>query len=307
MNILSSISDKLLMNNSDLLEFSRTCPHRYKIYTIPKRNSKKKRVIAQPSKELKFIQRILIQNLENKLPIHNMAFAYRKGISIKNNAQKHLYNDYLLKMDFKDFFESITPKIFFRELEKHKIILSSEDIKFLTGVIFRKEKNELLLSIGSPISPLISNFVMFSFDKIVYELCLKKEITYTRYADDITFSTNRKNILFNIPSMIEDVLLANYEGEIILNKEKTRFTSKAHNRHVTGVTLSNENKLSIGRTKKRELIVALHYFINNKLDIDSIEKLRGELAFAFYIEPDFKNRLIKKYGQNSLDRIRHNN
>ncbi|HDR1936147.1 TPA: hypothetical protein QB658_001841, partial [Pasteurella multocida] len=96
-------------------------------------------------------------------------------------------------------------------------------------------------------------------------------------------------------------------GEIILNKEKTRFTSKAHNRHVTGVTLSNENKLSIGRTKKRELIVALHYFINNKLDIDSIEKLRGELAFAFYIEPDFKNRLIKKYGQNSLDRIRHNN
>lgn len=307
MSILSSISDKLLMNDYDLLKFSRTCPHRYKIYTIPKRNSTEKRVIAHPSKELKFIQRILMQKFENKLPIHMAAFAYRKGIGIKNNAQKHLYNDYLLKMDFKDFFESITPDLFFRELEKNNIILPNEDIKFLKGIIFRKEKDKLLLSIGSPISPLISNFVMFSFDQTISKLCLEKKITYTRYADDITFSTNIKNILFNIPQIIESVLFSLYEGKITINKEKTKFTSKAHNRHVTGITLSNENKLSIGRRKKRELIASLHYFINNKLDIYSIEKLRGELAFAFYIEPDFKNRLIKKYGQNSVDRIRHNN
>ncbi|OOF66465.1 hypothetical protein BKL51_01320 [Rodentibacter sp. Ppn85] len=75
-------------------------------------------------------------------------------------------------------------------------------------------------------------------------------ITYTRYADDIIFSTNSVNILFNIPKIVESLLHDIYQGDISLNKEKTVFFSKVHNRHVTGIRLSNDSKLSIGRYKK---------------------------------------------------------
>ena len=63
MKIIELLSSMLLMENSDIIKFSNSAPYRYKVYQIPKRNSLKKRTIAQPSKELKFIQKLLYQIL----------------------------------------------------------------------------------------------------------------------------------------------------------------------------------------------------------------------------------------------------
>ena len=96
----------------------------------------------------------------------------------------------------------------------------------------------LVLSIGAPSSPLISNFIMYSFDEELVTICLNKKIMYTRYADDITFSTRIKNNLFELPEIISNLLKEIRKG-VEINSKKTIFTSKAHNRHVTGVTLTN--------------------------------------------------------------------
>ncbi|MGQ7572496.1 reverse transcriptase domain-containing protein, partial [Streptococcus suis] len=140
-----------------------------------------------------------------------------------------------MKMDFENFFPSITPRLFFSKLRLANIDLTADDKVLLENILFFKSKrnSNLRLSIGAPSSPLISNFVMYFWDIEVQERCSKIGVNYTRYADHLTFSTNNKDVLFDIPDMLENVLPKYSLGRIRINHEKTVFSSKGHNRHVT--------------------------------------------------------------------------
>lgn len=303
--ILEHLSESLFIAEHDAISFASTSPYRYKVYEIPKRNSKKTRTIAHPSKELKFLQRNIAEFLENILPVHKTAFAYKKGVGIKDNAKQHSDSKYLLKMDFKNFFPSITPSLFFNIAERQGVVFNKSDQLILTGLLFWKQKDVdgLVLSIGAPTSPLISNFVMHSFDEAISKVCLNKKITYTRYADDITFSTRIKNNLFELPEVISSLLKENVKG-VKINSKKTIFTSKAHNRHVTGVTLTNEGGLSIGRERKRLLSSMIHKSKFNKLTNEEASRLLGLISYAAHIEPGFLERMSKKYGDEALNNIK---
>lgn len=306
MSIFNQLCDNLCMEEEELNLFSSTSPHRYKVYKIPKRNSKEQRTIAHPSKELKFIQRYLISILEESLPIHDASYAYKVNTSIKDNALKHVKSKYLLKMDFKDFFPSITPQIFFQKTKKIGLNFDQRDMDLLEGFLFWKprRKKSLILSIGAPSSPLISNFIMYEFDQLISEFCILEKITYTRYADDITFSTNRKDALFLIPNLVKKELTKLYSGAIKVNKSKTIFSSKKYNRHVTGVTLSNNGTLSIGRDKKRNISAGIHKFTLGVLPDQKIPVLQGLISHASFIEPEFYFRMVKKYGKDTLEKIK---
>jgi retron-type reverse transcriptase len=120
-------------------------------------------------------------------------------------------------------------------------------------------------------------------------------ISYTRYADDLTFSSNKKNILFEIPKIIQQHLISIFNGKLRINKNKTFFSSKGHNRHVTGITLTNQNTLSLGRDKKRYLKSLVHQFTLGRFDADQLYHLQGWLAFAKHVDPIFIASLNKKY------------
>ncbi|HGH8154129.1 TPA: reverse transcriptase domain-containing protein, partial [Vibrio cholerae] len=132
------------------------------------------------------------------------------------------------------------PTILRQCLIQNDILLSVNELEKLEQLIFwnpsKKRNGKLILSVGSPISPLISNAIMYPFDKIINDICTKHGINYTRYADDITFSTNIKNTLNKLPEIVEQLIIQTYAGRIIINKRKTVFSSKKHNRHVTGIT-----------------------------------------------------------------------
>lgn len=305
MNIFDYICETLCIEPSQMESFSATAPYRYKIYDIPKRSGRGTRTIAHPSRPLKFIQRLVISQLDLLVTPHTAAMAYVKGRGIKDNAEAHVNNDYLLKMDLKDFFPSITPELFFEECIQHGIIFDSRDKKLLSNILFFKssKQSKLKLSIGAPSSPLVSNIVMSRFDSIVYDYCRAKKITYTRYADDLTFSTKKKSILFDIPLYIRKTLRGKGYELLSVNKEKTIFSSKKHNRHVTGITLTNDSRMSIGREQKRILSACVHKLSVGDFDKANIDKLRGELSFAFYIEPQFKVAILNKYGADVYDKI----
>jgi RNA-directed DNA polymerase len=305
MKIFDIIRDFLFISDRDLMNFAATAPHRYKVYNIPKRSGNGHRTIAHPSKELKLIQRIVVENLNDLLPVHAAAYAYKKSIGIKDNAVQHASNRYLLKMDLKDFFPSINPLIFKKSLIRHKISLDDSDVDFLCNVIFWKLRRDspLRLSIGAPSSPMISNFVMFYFDEVITDFCKNNSISYTRYADDMTFSTNKKDILFEVPKLVRKQLRIIYGSALRVNADKTVFTSKAHNRHVTGVTISNHGGVSIGREKKRIIYAMIHNFSNNKLGCDKLEELKGKIAFSVHIEPNFYEQLVRKYGSETISRL----
>lgn len=305
MDITSSICRKLDITLSDLISFSINAPKKYKVYSIPKRTMGH-RVIAQPTKELKNYQRVVVDELSKILPIHQCAFAYRKGLSIKENALQHLDSNYLLKMDFQNFFNRIKPKLFFEALSSNGIHLSDQDRTVLALLLFwkpgLKRSKTLVLSVGAPSSPLITNFVMYSFDSVMDAWCKKMGITYTRYADDITFSTKDKDILFSVPNIVRKNLRKTVPG-LSVNELKTTYSSKAHNRHVTGVTLTCDNKLSLGRAKKKYISSLIHKFKMGLISVDDLSYLKGMISFSRHIEPIFILRMRKKYGDDIIRKI----
>lgn len=304
MGVIKKLAKKFDITNRDVAFFLFEAPRKYKIYNIPKRNFGV-RVIAQPSKELKEYQRAFIELY--KFPLHKNSMAYTPGKSIKDNAEAHRKQRYLLKMDLENFFNSITPELFWNTWSKYKSLPDENDKEWIEKLLFWQpvstRKDDLKLSVGAPSSPSISNFCLYYFDEAVTEYCEKESIHYTRYADDLTFSTNKKDVLAKIPSVIKSKLKDFFEHQLVINQRKTKFSSKAHNRHVTGITISNDKKLSLGRERKRYIKHLVHQFQLNKLDNVDIRHLQGLLAFAKHVEPTFILSLRKKYSETLILKI----
>ncbi|MDN3617369.1 retron St85 family RNA-directed DNA polymerase [Vibrio gallaecicus] len=304
MNLLQRLSIELGVSESHILSITASGPLKYKVYSIPKRTHGR-RIIAHPSKDLKKLQKSFIK-LHN-FPIHTNAMAYKEGVSIKDNASFHKSNKYLLKMDFENFFNSITPVLFWNVWNQHFPKSSYFDKKIIENILFWApnihERERLILSVGAPSSPMISNFCLFQFDSILTHYCIERSIFFTRYADDLTFSTDTPDLLKTLPGVISNLLRQLYEGQIEINNQKTVFSSQAHNKHVTGITITPEGKLSIGRSRKRYIKHLVHQYILNKLKSSDFNHLRGLLTFSMHIEPQFITSLENKYSTNIIENI----
>lgn len=302
--LTTRLAEQLEIPKAQILATLKHAPLLYKVYKIPKR-SFGVRTIAQPTPFLKDLQRTFVSLCP--LPVHPAAIAYRPGHSIKENARRHVHNPYLLKLDLNNFFNSITPDIFWQEWQQSFSVPASEEKTHFEQLLFwsprRSLMSSLVLSVGAPSSPAISNFIMYRLDSRLAELCRAQRITYTRYADDLTFSSNVRNTLFSLPKQVGCLLDELFAGQISINKRKTVFSSRAHNRHVTGICLTNEGKLSLGRAKKRYLKHLIHQYSLGCLEPVQVRQLQGWLAHAKHIEPTFITTLSKKYGLQILRQI----
>lgn len=284
----------------------RTAPHRYKTFRIPKRNGRGMRTIAQPASEVKAFQRFLVNQVLSDLPVHDSASAYVRGRGIKQNALAHVKHGYLLKMDFASFFPSIKP----RDLEAHldhydPNRFTEEDKAAISSIVFWKPRNAAAreLCIGGPSSPFVSNTIMYSFDEMMASYCEERNIIYTRYADDLSFSTNEPGMLADVERQVKAALKDMEYPTLRINVEKTVHTSKKHFRSVTGLVLSSQGLVSLGRQRKRQIRAMLHRVATGKEPIQDIQQIRGYLAFALDVEPDFVNRLREKFGADLVDGI----
>lgn len=307
MSVIKRLANHLGKSESEVMCFLSDAPKKYKVYKIPKRKHGY-RIIAQPSKELKNYQRAFLQRY--KFPVHQSAMAYRQGRSIKDNAVAHVNSKYLLKIDLENFFNSITPSVFWDSLAHCRANtpeFSNQDKVWVEKLLFwcpsKTRDGKLVLSVGAPSSPLVSNFCLLEFDHLLDGVCDEQAINYTRYADDLTFSTNIRDLLYTIIPSVQDVLVSLFGHKLTINHSKTAFSSKAHNRHVTGVTINNEGELSIGRERKRYIKHLVNQFKYNKLDESDVSHLQGLLSFAKHIEPLFIERLKKKYSNVLIQRI----
>jgi RNA-directed DNA polymerase len=274
-----------------------TAPRRYKVHLIEKRNGRGNRTIAQPTAELKAIQRLLIGTLLKDLPIHPAAMAYRPKLGIKNHAELHAAKRYLLKLDFENFFPSIKIDDFQKHLTIHSG-LAGEDVRAISRLLFRydKEVGSLILSIGAPSSPFISNTIMYEFDSIVADFCESKQITYSRYADDLAFSTDIPHQLDSAQSFVRKLCAGLLFPRVKLNEGKTVFTSKKFRRQLTGLSLNNEGVVSLGRERKREIRAMAHRYSLGMLSAEQVGRLRGLLSFASSVEPEFLASIERMLG-----------
>ncbi len=288
----------------ELIVLIATAASRYKVHYIEKRGGRGHREIAQPTKEIKFLQRLLVKHELDVLPIHDAAVAYRKGRSIADHARPHAHNRYLLKLDFKDFFPSVKWPTLAHCLARDTGY-SQVELWILGNLLCRRVKPSAVkqLSIGAPSSPHASNYVLYEFDLRLADFCSARAVRYTRYADDLAFSTSTPGALDVVEREVRRLLgELDYLG-LRLNEGKTVNVSKKARRTLVGLTLSNDGCASIGRDAKRELRIAVHHASKGTLEADQTASLQGRLAFTYGVDPDFVDALLSRYGFASIAQI----
>lgn len=293
MAITQDLQEKFGLNDRQIEVFIQTAPNRYKFHTIKKRHGGT-REIAQPTKSLKIIQRWIIKEYFSKCTIHKSASAYIKNKNIVDFVNPHKNNNYLLKVDFKNFFNSIKITDFYTYCKFNCQYFNDEDVKILGLLLFcrNKKNDDYYLSIGAPSSPMISNILMTKFDELVYDLCKDNRVIYTRYADDLAFSTNSTNTLVKILQRLSDICtIIPYPENLEINTDKTVFTSKKNNRTLTGLVISNDGTISIGREQKRTLRAMAHKAKLGLLSAEELATLKGKVAFIKCIDFQFAQKL----------------
>jgi RNA-directed DNA polymerase len=293
--ILERMAAQLALTPSFLERLAGTASHRYKEYKIPKRTGGE-RIIHHPARELKLLQYWLIRNLLIGLPVHPLATAYSKGSSIRFNAAKHVANNYLLRIDFQDFFHSLkgSDVVSVLQTNRHTLTdaeLTDPDISFIRQIVCRLD----CLTIGAPTSPLLSNAIMFDFDVAWSAVAEAEKVAYTRYADDLYFSTNRPNVLQGILDRLRESANAGGVPVLRINDRKTAFSSRKRRRLAAGLVLTSDRKISIGRHKKRMLKALVNKLKHQELEPDQIAHLRGWISYMRSVEPDFVLSLQNKY------------
>jgi RNA-directed DNA polymerase len=275
----------------------RNAPVRYKTYFIPKRNGNM-RLISQPAREVKALQRALVTVILGRLPIHPSATAYRPGMSIRDNAATHAKNGPIMKFDFREFFPSILARDWRTYCETTSLFEDAEDILLSTNILFHrsKESTVLRLAIGAPSSPCLSNVLMFTFDTRISDLVSADHVTYTRYADDLTFSAKRTGYLTGVEKALRHVIHQTRSPSLTINESKTVLATKKYKRVVTGLVLTNDGTVSIGHVRKRAIRAAVHHASQGRLTEAGQAHLAGLFGFAQAVEPEFLGRLIDKYG-----------
>jgi RNA-directed DNA polymerase len=217
---------------------------KYKEFSIPKKSGGS-RTITAPATALKILQRKLSQVLysvyEPKKPVHGFVVSR----SIVTNARKHSRKRFILNIDLKDFFDTIhfgrVQGIFMAPPYN----LPKEVATVLAQICCHSNK----LPQGAPTSPIVSNMVCARLDRQLRLLAEEFKCTYTRYADDITFSTS-------LPKFPGEIAFANPEGENLesllgerliltiwdngfeINENKIRLQHKRQHQSVTGLTVN---------------------------------------------------------------------
>lgn len=277
----------------------RSASHRYKSFPIPKSDGSA-RIIHQPAREIKLLQRWCVRKIISRFPEHPAALAYKPKTGIKAAAELHGRSRFLLHLDFKNFFPSI------KEEDVLALCLenSSRLLPYIQNLDDRKAFCRLVcrngcLTIGAPSSPALSNAVMHGFDTEVWSVCRHHTIEYSRYADDLYFSSNVPGALKVVAGLVADTLRGVRCPRLELNRDKTSWSSKKRRRRVLGLVLSTEDKVSIGRERKRQIRVRVYLATLGRLKPDEIESLNGMIAFARSIEPDFIKSLQGRYGDDA--------
>ncbi len=276
---------------------------------IPKKDGTY-RSLYIPSIRLRFCLDPIKDRILSQLSVSKFATAYQKGSSTRKNAEPHIGKKYLLKLDIANFFGSITFEQVLCAAFNTRYV--SKQVGYLLTALCCKDD---VLPQGSSTSPVLSNIVMRRFDDYIGRWCVQRQIAYTRYCDDMTFSSDRP--LYGVYQKVKKML---FEMGFELNESKTHFINNTNRQTVTGLVVNE--KLSIPSSYKRslrqEIYYALKFGIENSIvhgnHLDFLEDgqpircptymmhLIGSTQYVLQIEPE--NRWFQNAKQKLLDYAR---
>lgn len=271
---------------------------KYKLENISKKDGGL-REIHKPSFKTKKIQRKILDSILINFKPTNSVFGLsaKKGVLDVAKIHQKNANNYLANLDIKDFFPSINQKMVKR------IFIRCGCSKECASILTKICTVDGCLPQGAPTSPYLSALALVDLDKKIYKFCIKNNITYTRYFDDITLSG--KNLTKEKIDYVENLIVR--EGYKIHPNKKDSFLSNQV-KIVNSVIINKKSFDVTNEYKKKILESYLEY--KTKQDEKSHNRLRGLMAFYVYINRslafNFSKRLEDEYGVEEYDRTNEN-
>lgn len=242
--------------------------YHYKPLRYPKRDGSYRKIYA-PSPDLKALQRKILRNYLNKLPLHAAATGFRKGGSIAANARAHLGQAVIITADIENFFDNTTAQ------RVHTFFTKRHKDKIGSGILTRMCTFKGALPQGAPTSPALSNLVNVSLDMELSQLLNHSGGRYTRYGDDLTFSWPSPKFPCGVKSKVQAALLSyGYR----LNTQKGWTVWKAYRGEVpciTGIRLGKDGQLHPDPAIEK----TIRQLRRRPHDPDAAERLRGYEGF----------------------------
>ncbi|MFO7539876.1 MAG: reverse transcriptase family protein [Chloroflexota bacterium] len=285
-------------------------------FTIPKRSGGE-RVILAPKAQLKTIQRQILAGILERVPTHPQAHGFVNGRSIVTNATPHVGQPYVLNLDLKEFFPTITyarVRGLFSSLGYPKAVAGS--LALLCTADDRRLENKPIdgkdatcyisqgmntLIQGAPTSPAISNLIARRLDARLHGLARSKGFTYTRYADDLTFSGPSREQALRILDVAQRII--GDEG-FVVNQEKTRLYPQSTRQIVTGIVVNDQ--VGTPRQLRRRIRAILHNARRTGIEAqnrgghdDFMAHLVGLIAHVYNVNREQGQKLLEQAQRNN--------
>lgn len=276
--------NRIWRNYRELLHTARNAALSYTIARIPK-SSGGFRTLAIPNPFLRGVQETIRNHILIGLPIDGHAYAYRKGVRIADCAAPHVGQRVVLHLDIRDFFSSIT------EAMVYTVFLEETGYaKSLCRLLAQLCCYQGHLPQGATTSPMVSNIVFAKCDRLLGELADRYDMVYSRYSDDLFFSSAENIDISQFLAQVTQVLRKN---GFRLNPQKLRIRRPHSRQEVLGLTV-NEH-LQVNRTYRRDLLKELYYLgrfgpssrgaLLERDYLGYLRKLQGKLAYCLSIAP----------------------
>lgn len=272
--------------------------HRYRVFEIGKRGAdSSNRTISAPVKSLKIIQSRLAQVLSSVYLPKAAVHGFRNGKSILTNAQEHTNQKYVLNIDLADFFPSIN----FGRV-RGMFMATPYNLNEKVSTVLAQIccfSNELPQ--GAPTSPIVSNMICAKMDSQLRILAQRSRCNYTRYADDLTFSTSSPKFPAQLASIIakeesnylqigEQLKTIIESNGFLINYEKVRLQTKTHRQEVTGL-ITNEFP-NVKRHYIRQVRAMLHAWEKyglEKAEEEHFNKYRRQTRSPYKDAPTYRS------------------
>lgn len=292
---------------------------RYRSFEIPKRSGGS-RTIDAPSDDLKLLQRRLSDLLQDCIDEINqannrrdqLAHGFKRERSIITNAMKHRRRRYVLNVDLENFFGTINFGRVRGLFLKDRNFALVPDVATLLAQIACYQNS---LPQGSPCSPVISNLIGHLLDIRLGKLALDYGCTYSRYADDITFSTNKREFPSSIARLVKGEThkwrVGHKLQEIVtragfaINPQKTRMQYRTSRQDVTGLVVNS--KVNI-RSEYRRTVRAMAHRLFMTGHFELPKAVSAPDASGAFVRSKSEGTLAQLHGMlGHIDRVdRHN-
>lgn len=246
----------VLIQEKDLNYYAFKCTNRYESFTL-KKKSGGERIISAPRYKLKTIQKCINEILNAVFTPHFTATGFIPKKNIVDNSKVHIGKQFVYNTDLKDFFGSI-------EFRRVKVVLGLHPFNLIDKdeLMGNKKKEKISdqkgrgylgflianiccdtgsLPQGAPTSPTLTNIVCQRLDKKLYKFAKSINSTYSRYADDITFSSNKK--VFDEDFKKKMISIIEVQENFKINFSKERLQTSGERQIVTGIIVNKKCNL----------------------------------------------------------------